>query len=247
MAVFKKSAIIAFLAIAAGASAFAPANTVPAVNEMKTSNVMPLNVRAGGSKLQMAAASAAMEKPSEGNSSGGEGTMSALTFNLVKSIVGAGVLSLPAGIAAFGNAPSAIVPAVALITAFGGLSAYSFSLIGRICAWTNSNSYTQAWENSVGKASSNIPSISCTFMTVCATLAYSMILADTFRAIFASFGLVLSRTASLLGITSTILLPLCLLKNLASLAPFSLLGIIVSISPLISCLCLLKSTYIIHW
>lgn len=229
MAVFKKSAIIAFLAIAAGAAAFAPANTVPAVNEMKASNVMPLNFRAGGSKLQMAAASAAMEKPSEGNSSGG-GTMAALTFNLVKSIVGAGVLSLPAGIAAFGNAPSAIIPAVALITAFGGLSAYSFSLIGRLCAWTNSNSYTQAWENSVGKASSNIPSISCTFMTVCATLAYSMILADTFRAIFASFGLVLSRTTSLLGITSTILLPLCLLKNLASLAPFSLLGIIVSIS-----------------
>ena len=236
MAVFKRSAIIAFLAIAAGASAFAPANTVPAVNEMKTSNVMPLKVT-GGSKLKMAAASAAMEKPSEGNSSGGEGTMSALTFNLVKSIVGAGVLSLPAGIAAFGNAPSAIIPAVALITAFGGLSAYSFSLIGRVCAWTNSNSYTQAWENSVGKASSNIPSISCTFMTVCATLAYSMILADTFTAIFASFGLVMSRTASLLGITSTILLPLCLLKNLASLAPFSLLGIIVSIFPHISCIC----------
>jgi hypothetical protein len=40
-----------------------------------------------------------MEEPSEGKetSSGGDGTMSALMFNLVKSIVGAGVLSLPAG------------------------------------------------------------------------------------------------------------------------------------------------------
>jgi len=49
--------------------------------------------------LRMSATAAAMEEPSEGKetSSGGDGTMSALMFNLVKSIVGAGVLSLPAG------------------------------------------------------------------------------------------------------------------------------------------------------
>ena len=35
----------------------------------------------------------------------------------------------------------------------------------------------------------------------------------------------ISRSNTLFGITGTILLPLCLMKNLASLAPFSLLGI----------------------
>lgn len=130
------------------------------------------------------------------------------------------------GIAAFGNAPSAMIPAACLIAGIGGLSAYGFSLIGRVCAFTKSNSYREAWENSISKKSGNIPSISVTFMTVSATLAYSMILADTFRAIFASAGLHLSRTNTLVGITSGILLPLCLLKNLSSLAPFSLLGII---------------------
>ena len=54
------------------------------------------------SKLHMTSTAAAVDDPSEGGkdtskASGGEGTMSALMFNLVKSIVGAGVLSLPAG------------------------------------------------------------------------------------------------------------------------------------------------------
>jgi hypothetical protein len=130
------------------------------------------------------------------------------------------------GISAFGNAPSAILPAAGLIAGIGGLSAYGFSLIGRVCAFTKSSSYREAWEKSISKETGSIPSISCTFMTVAATLAYSMILADTFQTIFATAGLHLSRTNTLLGITSTMLLPLCMLKNLASLAPFSLLGII---------------------
>ena len=47
-------------------------------------------------------------------------------FNLVKSIVGAGVLSLLIGIAAFGNAPSALIPTTILTTDIG---AYTFTII----------------------------------------------------------------------------------------------------------------------
>ena len=158
-------------------------------------------------------------------SSGGDASMSSLTFNLVKSIVGAGVLSLPAGISAFGNAPSAMIPAVLLISSIGSLSAYGFSLIGRVCAYTGSTSYREAWEKSINKETGIIPAWSCTIKTAFASLAYSMILADTFKAIFSSFGFNLTRTNTLLGITSLVLLPLCLLKNLSSLAPFSLLGV----------------------
>jgi amino acid permease len=53
----------------------------------------------------------------------------------------------------------------------------------------------------------------------------SMILADTFQALAAGMGMALTRTQSLVGITSLVLLPLCFLKNLSSLAPFSLVGI----------------------
>ena len=67
--------------------------------------------------------------------SGGTATMSSLIFNLVKNIVGAGVLSLPSGIAAFANAPSAVIPAVYLISSIGIASSYCFSLIGRVCSY----------------------------------------------------------------------------------------------------------------
>lgn len=119
-----------------------------------------------------------------------------------------------------------MIPAAALIAVIGGLSGYGFSLIGRVCAFTKANSYSEAWEKSIDKSTAVIPAASCTFKTTCATLAYSMILADTFKQLLATIGFNFSRTNTLLGVTSLVLLPLCLLKNLASLAPFSLLGII---------------------
>ena len=130
------------------------------------------------------------------------------------------------GIAAFGNAPSALIPGIVLITVLGGISGYCFSLLGRVCAYTKSYSYKEAWEKTVGESTGWIPATACTFMTFAAVLAYSMILADTFKMLAATAGYAVTRTQSLFGITGLVLLPLCLLKNLASLAPFSLLGII---------------------
>ena len=155
----------------------------------------------------------------------GTATVTNEIFNLVKSIVGAGVLSLPYGIATYGNAPSAILPAIGLITLFGILSGYGFGLIGRVCALTNTTSYKSAWETSISPSTSYIPAIAVTFKTMCAILAYSMILGDTFHSLLGSIGIThFSKTMVLSTVTATVLLPLCLLKNLSSLAPFSLLG-----------------------
>jgi amino acid permease len=67
--------------------------------------------------------------------------------------------------------------------------------------------------------------MSVTLKTLAAVVAYSMILADTFTSLFATVGIAaMTRTRSLLTLTTGILLPLCWLKNLSSLAPFSLLG-----------------------
>lgn len=103
-------------------------------------------------------------------------------------------------------------------------SAYGFSLIGRVCSYTGGRSYRQAWSKSIGDGSSWIPAVTCTFKTCFAILAYSIVLADTVTALLATAGIAATRTASLVGVTTTCLLPLCLLKNLSSLAPFSLLG-----------------------
>lgn len=67
--------------------------------------------------------------------------------------------------------------------------------------------------------------MSCVVKTFFAILAYSMVLGDTFSALFTTIGMSVSRQTSLIGLTLVVLLPLCLLKNLSSLAPFSLAGI----------------------
>eukprot|EP00569_Conticribra_weissflogii_P002944 CAMPEP_0171329142 /NCGR_PEP_ID=MMETSP0878-20121228/1070_1 /TAXON_ID=67004 /ORGANISM="Thalassiosira weissflogii, Strain CCMP1336" /LENGTH=472 /DNA_ID=CAMNT_0011829063 /DNA_START=100 /DNA_END=1518 /DNA_ORIENTATION=- len=160
-----------------------------------------------------------------GDVGGGTATMTNEMFNMVKAVVGVGVLSLPAGIAAFGDAPSASIPAALLIAGIGSVAAYNFSLLGRLCAITGALSYRGAWEKAVGPNTAWIPAVSCVVKTFFAILAYSMVLGDTFKALFQTLGFEVSREVSLLGLTALVLLPLCMLKNLSSLAPFSLAGI----------------------
>eukprot|EP00985_Skeletonema_marinoi_P006479 scaffold2801_cov178-Skeletonema_marinoi.AAC.7 len=164
-------------------------------------------------------------KEVRGGDGGGTSTMTSHLFNMVKAIVGVGVLSLPAGIAAFGDAPSASIPAAILIASIGSIAAYNFSLLGRLCAMTGATSYKSAWEETVGASTAWIPGSSCVIKTFFAVLAYSMVLGDTFSALFETFGFNVSREKALIGLTVTVLMPLCKLKDLSSLAPFSLVGI----------------------
>lgn len=144
---------------------------------------------------------------------------------MVKGIVGAGVLTLPSGIAAFGDAPSAVGPAIGLIGVIGVLSGYGFALIGRVCALTGTTTYRRAWVESVGGGTGWIPAWSVTLKTTFAALAYSMILGDTFHSLLLTAGVTgIGKTATLAAVTAGVLLPLCLLRDLSSLAPFSLLG-----------------------
>jgi amino acid permease len=157
---------------------------------------------------------------------GGGASVTKMIFNLVKSIVGAGVLGLPAGIAAFGSSGQALIPSFVLILSIGVLSSYGFSLIGRVCAYTEARSYREAWEKSVSTTSGWVPAAACFLVTLGSVLAYSMILSDTIPQLVKAFtGFAITRTQALLSLTSFVLLPLCLMKDLSSLAPFSLLGI----------------------
>jgi amino acid permease len=182
--------------------------------------------RSGSVKSSSTALTTAASADATDESGFGTATIPNEVFNLVKSIVGAGVLSLPYGVAVFGNAPSALVPAISLIALMGALSAYTFGLIGRVCQRTNTNSYAEAWDASVGKKWAPLIAFSCFIDCFAGNLSYSMILADTVKNLAASAGFAVTRTNALLGVTGIVLLPLCLLKNLASLAPFSLVGII---------------------
>lgn len=155
-----------------------------------------------------------------------QGTVPSLTVSLVKSLVGAGTLALPAAVACVGDAPGAVLPAaVALIVVMGMINAYFFSLTGQVCAWTGASTFTQAWERSVGTASSPVVATVVSVKTLLSCVAYSMILADSFQSLAVTAGFDVSRIDALLAVTFAALLPLCLMKDLSSLALFSLAGV----------------------
>lgn len=156
---------------------------------------------------------------------GGTASIPTQVLNLAKNIIGAGVLALPSGIAAFANAPSALLPASLLTVVTGTIFGYYFHLIGRVCKITSTATYREAWENTIGEAGSTFVALVIMLKAALANLQCSMILADTLTSILKSFGISFSRTSVLVGVTVVILLPLCLLKNLKVLGPWSFVGL----------------------
>ena len=176
--------------------------------------------------------------------------------NLLKNIVGSGGLSIPGGIAAFANAPSAIWPSIAVIWIMGIANAYSFSLLGRICAITKSHSYSMAWERTVGRRYGTKYQLFVDVVVfgkaILGTWSFSIIIASTCTPLYrwllenwaGMFDLgsdnsepeSVSPASVLIMITTFLLLPMCLSQRLASLSVFSAigtLGTLVTISTLI--------------
>mmetsp|Transcript_13266 Transcript_13266/g.31846 ORF Transcript_13266/g.31846 Transcript_13266/m.31846 type:complete len:490 (+) Transcript_13266:164-1633(+) len=205
----------------------------PSMNQLKNNKILPTqnsriqNKRKNNNnKYTKSHASSSAAEVTPGGSGTGTATIPNEIFNLVKSIIGAGVFSLPAGIAAIGNHPSALLPSCFLVLVMGAISAYTFSLTARVCSKTGASSYAEAWDFSRGTQTSWIIAASSALDCIAGNLTYSMILADTFQALFGTIGITVSRNAVLGILTSTILLPLCLIKNLSSLAPFSIIGLL---------------------
>lgn len=181
----------------------------------------------------------------------GSATISQEVFNLLKTIIGAGVLSLPVGIAQMASkcpasnsiSNSGVVVSVAclLIAVTGGISAYTYSLIARVCKITNSDTYADCWKATRAPSLAWTIALISTLNCFAINLSYSMVLADTFRQLLSSFfalggkshpaffaGLASynSRSVILLFLTATTLIPLSCIKNLSSLAHFSLFGLL---------------------
>jgi amino acid permease len=155
----------------------------------------------------------------------GKASVPSEIFSLAKTIVGASCFGLPAAIATFGNAPSAVLPAAAVIAFTGLLSGYGFSLIGRVCAYTGSKSYKEAWANTVSPQSAWTVSAFSILVCLSGLLAYTMVLTDTAIKLFSAASIVVSKPQALATLMIGTLLPLCRLKKLSRLAPFAMAGI----------------------
>ncbi len=164
---------------------------------------------------------------------GGTSSLSNEMFNLVKNLIGAGAFGIPSGVATLAGGTAtkwAMVPAAGIIILLAAIFGYYFVLLGRICKMTMAASYREAWDRSAGtrggilKKISFLVPLSIIFIAGIGNVAYSMILADTVKSLAERFGYHISRTASLMTLTVFVLLPLCMVKKLSVLAPFSAVG-----------------------
>eukprot|EP00435_Cladocopium_sp_Y103_P066789 s51_g29.t1 len=159
--------------------------------------------------------------------SAGENSVSAASMNLAKNLVGSGILSLPAGIAAFSSSTAALTPSLLLLLGSAVLSAYTFYLIGQVCQETKTSTFGAAWDRSV-QSGKWIPQWICIFECFGGAVVYSMVLGDAFSSLLQGAGavpsLLASRSGVILSLSAFVLFPLCCLRSFAQLAKFSLLG-----------------------
>lgn len=151
------------------------------------------------------------------------------TMNLIKTILGTGVLALPAGVAAVSNMPIALVPASILMFVLGVLSAYTFQVYGRLTHETQAESMGEIWEKTVGKKSSWVISAGTFAFCFGCALVYALVIGDFMSALAMSLGsavpaIFAHRQFWILSVTLSTLVPLSNLKSLTALAPVSVLG-----------------------
>lgn len=235
--------LLSFLFITSGVEASSSTSTTPWHSRSKRQRPLDLLVplrgggRGGGAFQQSnGRLIAKSQKPSTrlaavDRSEEGGTTIPNEVMNLVKSILGAGVVGIPAGIAAFADNPTALVPATVLIMCIGTLAGYGFCLIGTVCSKTKAPSYREAWSRSVGHRTSWIPALAAMLVTCCTVLTCSIILADTLPSIIQALtgggdgeSFSLSRNTALL-LNTILLTPLCLMRDLSRLSPFSCIGL----------------------
>ena len=157
----------------------------------------------------------------------GDSSFTSTVFNTCKAALGSGVLALPAGVKMMGDVPAVLWPANALIVGLGAISAYAFSLTARMCVANDAESLGEAWKKAIGEKTAWIVPAALAALTVGTCAAYAIILGDTFSSVAVTFGakgLLATRHASILACAAA-LLPLCMLKSLAALAPSSIIGV----------------------
>lgn len=162
--------------------------------------------------------------PSSVREFGGTSTIFNEVINISKNLIGGGVLSLSGGIAMYADKPVAVVSAAFWTALMGLVFGYYCFLVARVCRMTHAATYREMWAETVGQAGAIAVPMANALKAGLGNLAYSSILSQTLKSLLETIGLRLSRVTCLFLITGLAVLPLCLLKNLNVLAPFSVLG-----------------------
>jgi len=148
-------------------------------------------------------------------------------FNLVKVLIGAGMLALPSGMAA--GQGTGFAPALMTLIFSAIASAYTFYIIGLSLHATNTTSFKALLVHTHGpKMAWAIDSIIIVLGLVLGLL-YADFVGDLFATFLKSFAIIpewlATRQVVILAITTTVLGPLCLQRDLHGLRHSSYLGV----------------------
>lgn len=154
-------------------------------------------------------------------------TFTNLVVNIVADLCPHGMLPLAYGLAQGG--PTGLVPSGFLILLFGLMSAYSMTLYASLAKETGAQSIGMIWGELINLKTEWLIDLSIFALCFGCCVFYSAFIGDIFNALSRAAGLkegmLSTRWATLLGITTVVLLPLCLLEDLSALKFSSLLGV----------------------
>jgi amino acid permease len=151
------------------------------------------------------------------------------TFGLMKAILGSGALALPAGLAAMADYPQLLWPANIMLAGLGVLSAYTFSLYGRLAYRTGARNLGDMWQRVQNTDKSLLVSAANFVYCFGCCLTFSLIIGDSMSGLLRGAGItgwLARRQSSILVVTTAALWRLCNLKSLAALAPVSIVGVL---------------------
>ena len=172
--------------------------------------------------------------------------MTALTVQVLKSLMGSSIFMLSGGLAGVTNVKWAWIPASAVTMSFALVSAYTYCLVGACCDETGAQTYTDLWSKTISPSSAWLPTTGCAAFTAIACQVYTIVMRDITAQlitactmtlplrlqndIFNSYansaglsGLVLRRETHLM-LLGAVMLRLCLLRSLTALAKVSWVG-----------------------
>lgn len=148
----------------------------PGRQQLTATNVIPSSATAIASATAGRSESTVQLTADAGTVTVGSSSISSSIFNLAKCILGAGILSLPSGVARFSYDTSGLVPSSVLLAIMGMMSAYSFQSIGRTCAIHGVKTISEAWGKAVHEGSKRAVLGLVLFKTCLACLCYSIII-----------------------------------------------------------------------
>lgn len=120
------------------------------------------------------------------------------------------------------------------VVVLGAVFGYFCLLIGKSCQMTQSTSYRECWERTVGIRGGLTVAVLNTLDPLLGIFANASILSQSLKLLLEGINVYWSVVECLLVVTVVGILPLCLMKNLNALAPFSTVGMIAVLCALAS-------------